>query len=224
MKKVIIAENILNTIGKDHTLFGRGGITLFPARSSEEILDLHGARKADLIITDLALPLMGGAKLCSAIRGSADLKAVSIIMVCDDAEPALDESRNAGANAVLPKPLDAVILFSTVSRLLMVQQRMAARVPLRITVEGRNAKVTFVGMSQDISVSGMLLESGRILQQGERLHCSFTVSNRVVSVDCVVARALQGPAGTFQYGVKFLNLDAKTFVLIEHFIKSGAGA
>jgi DNA-binding response OmpR family regulator len=195
-------------------------MTLYPARSCEEILNLHGVNKADLIIADFALPLMEGAKLCSIIRTDASLKDVSIIMVCDDVERALAECRTTGANAVIPKPVDAIELFSRVSQLLMVQQRLAVRVPLRITVEGRNSKATFVGLSRDLSVSGMLLESGRMLQQGERLECSFTVSSRVVSVDCVVVRAQESPAGTFQYGVKFLNLDAKTFVLVEHFIKS----
>lgn len=223
MKKVIIAESILDAIERSKTLFGRGGMTLYTARSSEEILNLHGVNKADLIITDFTLPLMGGAKLCSAIRSEASLKDVSIIIVCDDAE-APAECRTTGANAVLAKPVDAIELFSRVSHLLMVQQRLSLRVPLRITVEGRNSKATFVGMSRDLSVSGMLLESGRMLQQGERLQCSFTVSSRAVTVDCVVVRALDGPEGAFQYGVKFLNLDARTFVLIEHFIKSGIEA
>lgn len=221
MKKVIIAEQILNAIEKGSTMLGRGGMTLYTARSSEEILGLHGSHKADLIITDISLPLMGGARLCSSIRGDSGLKDVSIIMVCDGAGPDLAACRSTGANEILPKPLDTMALFATVSHLLMVQERLAVRVPLRITVEGRNAKAAFVGMSNDISISGMLLESGRILQQGERLQCSFTVSSRAVTVDGIVVRAEQCPTGTFQYGVKFVNLDAKTFVLIEHFIKSG---
>jgi len=221
MKKVIIAEQILNAIEQGDTLFGRGGMKLYTARSSEEILGLLGSHKADLIITDISLPIMGGARLCSSIRGDAGLKDVSVIMICDDGT-ALNECIKTGANEVLPKPLDTMALFSTVSHLLMVHERLAVRVPLCITVEGRNAKATFVGMSSDISVSGMLIESGRILQQGERLQCSFTVSSRAVTVDVLVVRAEQCPSGTFQYGVKFVNLDAKTFVLIEHFIKSGA--
>ena len=221
-KRVIIAETILGMLQQGSILFGRGGIMILPAPTSEEVLALHRDQQADLIVADHGLPLMGGAQLCSKIRSDVALRDVSFIMICDRTGPGLVESQRAGANAILTRPLDAGELFSKVSHLLMVQDRMAVRVPLRITVNGRDRQTTFVGMSQDISVSGMLIESGRILQQGERLECVFTISERVVTVGCIVVRAQEGPRGTFRYGVKFLNLDAKSFVLLEHVIKGGA--
>lgn len=220
-KKVIIAETILGTLQQASTLFGRGGIIILPAPTSEEVFVLHRDKQADLIITDHGLPVMGGAQLCRKIRSDVALRDVSFIMICDRTGPGLAESQRAGANAILTRPLDAGELFSKVSHLLMVQDRMAVRVPLRITVNGRDRQATFVGMSQDISVSGMLIESGRILQQGERLECSFTVSEHTVTVGCIVVRTQEGPRGMFWYGVKFLNLDAKSFILLEHVIRSG---
>ena len=62
MKKIIIDQNLLDDLGESNTIFKRSGITFFPARSSEEILNLHGVKRADLIITDAALPVMGGAE------------------------------------------------------------------------------------------------------------------------------------------------------------------
>ena len=219
-KTIIIATTIQEEIDISNTLFSRGGVSVKAAASCEEILQAHRSDKADLIITDIRLPVMGGVRLAYSIRSDPSLKDVSIVMVCDATESAMTECRRAGVNATLSRPLDAADLFSTVSQMLMVQQRMAARIPLRITVQGPDAPSTLIGISRDISASGMRLESGRILQQGERLECSFTLNARVISVSCVVARAHQSPAGGFQYGVKFLNLDAKTFVLIEHFVKS----
>jgi len=58
MKKVIIAQTILDAIELSTTLFGRGSIQLYPARSSEDILDTHRQIKADLIITDFSFPVM----------------------------------------------------------------------------------------------------------------------------------------------------------------------
>lgn len=223
MKQVIAAENILHGIGKGETLLARSGITVLPASSSEEILSLHQDRQADLIVTDYGLPLMGGARLCSAIRSDAVIGDVSIIVVCERTGPAAAESQQSGANAILLKPLDRAELFSKISHLLMVQDRVAVRIPVSITVNGRGTQAEFIAVSRDISVSGMLLESGGVLQQGDRLACSFTLQSRVVSVDCIVIRAHQSPEGTLQYGVRFLNLDAKTFALLEHFIRSGRG-
>lgn len=220
MKNIIAADTILAAVDKDKTLFKRGGITVLSAHSSEEIFDLHRARKVDLIITELEFPRMGGGALCASIRGEPELKGVSIILICENTPLALAECGRAGVNAVLTKPIDAVGLFSTASQMLMVQQRLSLRVPMRLTVKGENTQTTFVGLSRDLSVSGMLLESGRALQQGERLECSFTLGSRVVSIACVVARVKTTPTGGGSYGVKFLNLDAKTFVLIEHFIQA----
>jgi len=219
-KTIIIAKSIQSEIDISNTLFSRGGVSVIAAASCEEILHLHRSDKADLIIADLRLPVMGGVRLVSSIRSDPSLKDVSIVMVCDASEPALNECRQAGVNAALTRPLDASSLFSTVSQMLMVQQRMAVRIPLRITVQGVDAPSTLIGISRDISASGMRLESGRILQPGERLECCFTLNSRVVTVSCVVARVHQSLEGGFQYGVKFLNLDAKTFILIEHFVKS----
>lgn len=221
-KRVIIAEAVLGELRRAGSLLGRGGIIVLPVPSSEEILALHRDQQADLIITDHGLPVMGGVQLCGRIRSDAALRDVSFIMICDRTGPGLAESQRAGANAILTRPLDAGELFSKVSHLLMVQDRLAVRAPLRITVNGRDRQAAFVGMSRDVSVSGMLIESGRILQQGERLECSFTVSGHVVTAACIVARTQEGPRGLFLYGVKFLNLDAKSFVLLEHSIRGGA--
>ena len=220
-KNVIIAESVLGTLERNSTLFGRGGIAVVPAASLAAILALHREGQADLIIAEHAPPDADGAKLCADIRADAALRDVSLIMISERSGPAVSDCQQAGANAILTKPLDPSELFAKVSHLLMVQDRMAVRVPLRISVNGRGQRSSFVGMSQNISVSGMLLDSSRTLQHGERVECSFILEGRLVTVSCVVVRAHAGQAGTYQYGVTFPNLDAKTFVLIEHAIKSG---
>jgi hypothetical protein len=58
MKKIIIARNIMHAIGGHDAILGRGNITTYLGRTSEEILNIHGVRKADMIITDVTLPLM----------------------------------------------------------------------------------------------------------------------------------------------------------------------
>jgi CheY-like chemotaxis protein len=223
-KKIIIAASIQSAVSTAASLFSRGSVAVLTAGTCEEILQLHRAQKADLIIGDAALPAMGGAALCRTIRKDPGLKDVSIVMACSGGEQAVAECRTAGSNDVLAMPLDPVRLFSTVSAMLVVQNRLAVRIPLRIMIEGRDGKETFVGMSQDLSVSGMLIESARLLQPGDRLHCNFTIGARAVSVDCEVVRMQPKPAGGFQFGVRFVNIDAKTFVILEHIVKSNAPA
>lgn len=219
MKKIIIARSILHAIGEDATIFRRGNIATHKARTSEEVLNLHGIHRADIIITDVSLPLMGGVKLCSAIRGDAALRNVSIIMICDDTEASLAESREAQANAVIPKPVDPVLLFSKISELLMVPRRQDIRSLLHASVHGREGNRSFLGVTSNISISGLLLETEQALRQGDRVTCTVAIGGHEIVADCVVMRVNKQADGKFRYGVKFVNPDTKSLVLIEQFVR-----
>jgi CheY-like chemotaxis protein len=219
MKKIIIAESILNSVGKADSLFGRGGITILTARTAEDILVLHRKRRADLIIADLALPVMGGAQLCSAIRQDEALKGVSIIMACDSAELSLPACRDAGANAVIAKPVDPVGLFTKITELLVVPQRKDMRVLMRVSVNGGNNGASFFATSENISLSGMLLESNYRFKENDRLACSFFIGHSEVLIEGVVMRVERTTAGRSRYGIRFLNPPTKALIVIEQFVQ-----
>jgi CheY-like chemotaxis protein len=220
MKKVIIAQTILDAIEHGTTLFGRGSITLHPARSSEEILELHRKIKADLIITEFSLPVMGGVRLCSSIRSDLDLKDVSLIIYCDDNRVYQAACRDAGANAVIEKPVDAFDLFSKLSELIVIPQRKDMRVLLHVSVSGVQQESVFIATSYNISMSGMLLETRRELNKGDKLTCSFNIAHAEVNAQCLIMRVDKTDTGRFRYGAKFLGLDTKTIVVIEQYVKS----
>ncbi len=218
MKKIIIARDILHAVGHG-TLFERRTITTYSARTSEEILNLHAVHHADIIIVDAGLPAMGGVKLCSTIRDNAGLKDVSIILVCDSAEDSIARCRNAGANIVFAKPLDPPQFFWKVSELLLAPQREAMRTLLSVSVKGSEATSSFLGVSHNISISGMLIESNQMLKKGDRLTCTFHVGRREVAADTEVERVVKIAPKRYHYGVRFINLDMKYIILIEQFIK-----
>lgn len=209
----------MHAIGGHDTILGRGNITTYLARTSEEILNIHGVRKADMIITDATLPLMGGFKLCSAVRSDAGLKNVSIIMICDSVETSLAPCREAGANAVLLRPLDPIQLFSKMSELLVIPQRQDLRTLLHVSAKGREKKSSFAGVSHNISMSGMLLETDQELKKGDRLTWTVNIGLRKISADGRVVRIQEQAGEKFLCGIKFLNLDTKSLVIIEQFVK-----
>ena len=220
MKNVIIAQTVLDSIEQGGTLFGRGSITLHPARSSEDILELHRQIKADLIIAEFSLPVMGGVRLCSSIRSEPDLKDVSLIMYCDDNRVYQAACRDAGANAVIQKPVDAYELFSKISELIAIPQRKDMRMLVRISVAGQHEDATFIATSYNISISGMLLETKRELSKGDKLDCSFNIAHSEVKTQCLIVRVDRTDAGRFRYGAKFMGLDTKAIVVIEQYVKS----
>jgi len=220
MKNLIIAKNILQAVDKSGTLFGRGGIRVRPAATSEEVLDLHRRIRADLIITEYSLPVMSGAQLCSAIRAEPELKGVSLIVACDDSAVFRAACEEAGVNAVVARPVDPFDLFSKVSELIIIPQRKDMRVLLHVSVEGKDQASPFIATSYNISVSGMLLETRRQLRTGDMLRCAFRIAHSEVEAECAVMRVDRTDGGRFQYGVKFLNLAARSIVLIEQYVKS----
>jgi CheY-like chemotaxis protein len=219
MKKIIIAETILKTVGSSDTLFGRGGIVMLQARTSEDVLAVHRRRRADLIIADFSLPVMNGAELCAAIRSDESLKGVSIILACDETQEALQACSNAGANAVIVKPIDAFSLFTKMSELLVVPQRKDMRVLMRVSVNGGRGSSPFFATSENISISGMLFETNYRFKRGDQITCSFFVGHSNVSIDGTIMRVDPASSGMSRYGVRFLNPPTKALVVIEQFVK-----
>ncbi len=220
MKKIIISEGVLVAVRTVDSLFGRGGIRTIPARSSEEVLQLHRRHRADLIVTEFSLPAMGGAGLCREIRGAEVIKDVSIIMVCEPDQTSLAPCQESGANAVLVKPLDPTELYFRISELIAVPQRKDIRVLLKVDVSDRGGGPSFFASSRNVSISGMLLETNAALRKGARLSCSFYIGHAEVVADCEVRRVSKTADGRYLNGVQFINLDTKHLVIIDQFVKN----
>jgi len=225
VKKVIIAQDVLESVDGGHSLFSRGGIKVFPARTSEDIIELHRRLKADLIIADLALPVMGGTALLAKVRGDDALKDVSIIMVHDGRETSAAMCRNAGANAVIGKPLDAAALFARVSELIIVPQRKDMRVLLRVSIEDeRGGGGPVFASSENISISGMLIEANRPYRSGDLLLCVFHIGHSEVKAEGRVVRSVRAASGRYRCGIQFVNLDIKAMIVIEQFVRARKAA
>ena len=220
MKEIIIAESILAAVGRSSSVFSRGGLVVRSARSAEDILAHHRQKKAHLIITDLAQPVMGGARLCVFLRQDPCLRDVSIILACDAVQAGLPSCRDAGANAVILKPVDPIALFTKMSELLVVPQRKDMRVLLRVNVSAGSDTAPFFATSENISLSGMLLESNYRFKREDRLSCSFFIGHSEVIVDGTVMRVDRASSGRHRYGIQFLNPPTKALVVIEQFVKS----
>ena len=219
MKKIIIAETVMRELGTSSSLFKRSSITFFVAHSSEEMLNLHGVNKADLIIADDSLPLMGGAKLCSLIRGDNNLKGVSIILICDNAGAQSPCSR-AGANALIARPMERGDLLWKVSELLVVPQRKDIRAQLRVVIKGMGGDTPFLAETCNISISGLQIETERVLHEGDQLACTFNVAHNEVTVLCTIRRIEASATGIIRYGVEFNNCDTKSLIIIEQYVKA----
>ncbi len=89
------------------------GFIITEAENGQKGLDEARKRRPDLMITDLAMPLMDGFEMLKQLRNDADLKDL-LVLVSSASVAELDRqmSEAAGGNDFMAKPVDAVELFA----------------------------------------------------------------------------------------------------------------
>jgi len=83
------------------------GFAVSEAANGREALQQVEAAAPDLVLTDLVMPVMGGVELIRQLRRTQGLEPLPIIIVSASAtEQDQEDSRGAGANAFLLKPIE----------------------------------------------------------------------------------------------------------------------
>jgi signal transduction histidine kinase/CheY-like chemotaxis protein len=108
-------------------LLGDLGFETIEVGNGAEALKVIGARRPDLLITDLAMPVMDGLAVARALRRDGALRTLPILAVSASASDyTREEAIHAGCNEFLPKPIRAAELLERVRGLLGVEWILAA--------------------------------------------------------------------------------------------------
>lgn len=178
-----------------------------------------------LVVLGPRLPDRELPELIREIRASPATRRVSLLaLVPADEPPPLDGALvEAGANAVLRRPLDPARLESWIAKLLAVPRRVDARVPVHGQVVGtpHGASGHFVGLARNISVHGMLLASPvRLAEEPDLdLECNSPVlALRFTALGRVVRQAPEVSWPYLGYGVEFLVVPPESRMAIERLV------
>src|SRR5574340_71590 len=189
MQKIIITRDIKALLEKEDHFLNRADVRIIPAASNEEALDLHKAEKADVIIADLDGRDLNGELFCSAIRQNEELCRVSLIITHSGSAP---DHRIAAcrANAFIEKSAHPSALIEKARQLMNIPVRESYRSPIGITVNCDNRRDVALGYSENISVTGMLIDTEKIFSKGEILLCSFVLPESThVRTEAEIVRA-----------------------------------
>jgi hypothetical protein len=192
----------------------------------ETSLDSIHASGADLVIlagedTDATLALLARLRADGRTRGVST--GVVRRTVTLDEETQL---RRAGANVVFGGQVVPYLWDAWIEELLHVPRRRDARVPVSIAVWSHTAPGTDPGrgLSVNISVKGMLLETAEPLDIGSKLDLTFTLPGgtalRVVGQ--VVREDVAGEDGLSRLGIEFLILRDGARERIRGYVDAGA--
>ncbi len=150
--------------------------TILTASSGEVALALAREYRPSLVYMDMNLPDMAGFDCCRRFKSDPELQQIPLVLI-GTADPEINESesRVAGADAYLPKPLNRThFLAAGHSFLVSIDRRETRRtcqVPVSYLCRGRRLQ----GHCIDVSSGGMFLLCQPTAQKGEDLLLTFSL-------------------------------------------------
>lgn len=222
-KRILIVDRLEDMLERERTILNRVSFEIVTASTGQLALAVHTKNHVDLMIISLDLPDMSGDKLCSSLRNDSALREVSIIITCSNDPDAISRATRCGANAYITKPFHSAQLTETVTKLLSIPRRQSYRVLISISIKGTIANEPFFCTSHDISTTGIMIETEKLLAKGDLLFCSFFLPGygKIIS-DGEVIRTDNG-GNVPRYGIRFRYLDPECKNSIESFIAHRTG-
>jgi len=221
MKKIIIADSLKDFVVQHVSLLAGYDNKYFYVKSGKEALDIHRNERADLIITELDFPDLTCEQFCSVVRGDEVLKQVSILVVCSDTPSDIERCLTCGASDYITQPLTPATFLLKAVRLLNISERTSYRVIVKVSKGENNSITPFFCTSQNISSSGILLETDKDLNEGDRITCSFFLPNSIrIDTKGVVVRIVNKENGTKNCGVSFIDIPTSVELQIVSFIEN----
>ena len=89
---------------------------------------------------------------------------------------------------------------------------------LNAAVQGKKRNKQFFSNSLDISSTGMLFETEEVLEEGDRIKCSFFIGKFLRTLNGKIVRVDKKAPGKNFYGMLFLELDPYSKAKIDEFV------
>ncbi len=120
---ILIADDTDSSRTLLRTALEAQGFRVREAVNGAEAIDLMRALRPDLVLMDLRMPVMDGLEAIRHIRADAGLAAVPVIALSANPSPEKDAlAREAGADRMLPKPVELAALNAMVAELLNAER------------------------------------------------------------------------------------------------------
>jgi len=224
MRKVLITNDLMPYFEAEGHILKRSDIKLFIANSGLEVLNLHKQERMHLIAVSLESDVFPGDELCRKIREDPELKKVSLIVVCHRRKSDIKRCAESGANSYLTYPVEPDALKKEVEKLIDVPYRKNLRVLIRVSVKSSLRSESFFCVSENISRTGLLIESEKTLARRDHIDCSFFLpeEEHKINAVCEVVRIEKKKEHSYHYGVRFIKIEPDAISAIDRYVKMRA--
>jgi CheY-like chemotaxis protein len=208
MKNILIASSSPTFLERNTYLLRRSHFRMLAAESASEAMAIISEELIDLLLLDIQLSDQTGEAFCREVCKMGFDPKTTILLVCHDSEDDFLRLKESGADALLARPVMPLQLIKTVGQFLAVQLVRSRRVSLRVKVASMKDDIEFYCVSQNISLTGMLIETSFFLELGSIILCQFSIPGKAdVETEGEIVRSSRTMDGEHQYGVHFTSLN-----------------
>ena len=117
MKRVVIADDLADQRALYVTPLVCAGFAVDEAADGGQVIDIVAAQRPDVVVLDLAMPVLDGLEVCRRLTGNDRTAAIPIIVLTGHTLPGVREAvERAGALAFLAKPCAPETLVAVVQQ------------------------------------------------------------------------------------------------------------
>jgi len=188
--------------------------------SSTEAAGLLKQEKYHAVFLDMRMPPPDGVELARQIRASRVNASTVIVMITGEEERTLmKRAFEAGVEFFLFKPVarnKLLKLIRVAEGPIERERRRFARVRMRCRVSLESGTDRLEGMTQDLSLSGALVQSGRAYPLGTRVtvNLELEAGTPALRSGALVVRT----AGTDRMGIQFENLGPAESIRLQEYL------
>ncbi len=221
---IVSPDDLASELGR--TVLWRPDIERIAVRDPAEALSTAARNTPNLVVLD-GRDLDGTLALVRLLRGDSRTRPSAVVVLGRSLESAIeDRLLSAGANAVVPVPVDEFVWDRRLEELLCVPPRRAQRICVRLRDWSRfvSEAEELEGAVLNIGARGALLESACPLELGTKVGLTFSLPDDPGELQVVgqVVRQAESAAGRFQSGVEFLVYQGKAQERIAAFVEAEA--
>jgi DNA-binding response OmpR family regulator len=159
--------------------FARDSVHVHEVRSGADLYALCRKQPVDLVILEEMLDTVSARSVCRTLK-SLDRAPIVIIVIESTKQDVIEDAKDAGADEVIVGAFDGRSLSERSAQLLGVKTRQAVRILTRLRIKSASDEdgPILLGTIVDISVSGMLVETNSVIEQGDKLLAEFYLSGQ----------------------------------------------
>ena len=219
MKYIIAGDRMALLLDKyRQSISASRELSILGARNGDEIIELHREHQARLVILDVVMPGAPPDAICRKFRANSTLRNVSLIVIGTAASVAT--VKRCAANRSFLRPLNQEDFLGAVRSLIDVAARKDFRVLVGVQINGTVHSAPFFGRSENISATGILFSSNRIMNVGDRPELNLVLPGQgQLHTLTEILRVEPIPGKDPKYGARFIDPGRQAHQMIEAYIR-----